>query len=92
MNQEKIIQKKRKKLDQITEDMVKIIRKRNKVVLEIGKVKKQIGLPITNLKRDKEVIEKAKLISVRKGVDPDIVEKIMRILMKYAKKIQKKQR
>ncbi|XOB41457.1 MAG: chorismate mutase [Candidatus Nealsonbacteria bacterium] len=90
MKSEKIIQKNRKKLDEITRDITKLIAKRNRIVLKIGKIKKQFGLPVTDLKRDKEVIKKAKTIAKKTGVNIDAIEKIIKILIKHAKEIQKK--
>lgn len=90
MKLEKAIQYYRQELDKTTKDLVKLIAKRNKIVFKIGKIKRKLGLPITDFKRDKEVLKKAKLISKEKMVNPKTIEAIIKILIKYAKEIQKK--
>jgi chorismate mutase/prephenate dehydrogenase len=84
----KKIQNIREKLDKITEDLIDLLAKRNELVLKIGKMKKQLGLPLIDSQRDKEVLKKAKLFAKKKGVSPKIVGEIIEILLKHAKEIQ----
>ena len=90
MNPEKTIQKNRKKLDKITEDLVNLVAKRNKVILSIAKVKRQSGKPIVNIKREKEVLERAKRFSKEMNVDFTLIKKMMKLLIKHARKLQRK--
>ena len=84
-----LLQYYRKKLDRITERLIKLIGERDRIVLEIGKAKKSLGLGITDSRREEEVIEKARELAMKKGVDPELVEEIMKVLITHAKKIQK---
>jgi len=84
-----LLQYYREKLDRITERLVELIGERDRIVLEIGRIKKTLGLGITDSRREEEVIKKARELAMKKGVDPGLVEEIMRILIAHAKKIQK---
>jgi len=92
MNLQREINSLREKIDKITEKIIRLIGQRQRVVLEIGKIKRQLGLPIIDSQRDKEVFKKIKFIAGKEKIDFQIIEEIFRILIKHAKKIQKKQR
>ncbi len=78
----------RKRLDKITIKLIELVRERNDVVSEVGKIKKKMGIPIVNLKREKEVINNARILAKKMKVDEDLAEELMRILITYAKKIE----
>ena len=88
MKPEKIIKNNRKRLDRVTKDLVKLIAKRNKLAVKIGKTKKKLNLKITDRKREKIVLKNAKLYAKKMGVNPNLIEKIMKILIKHSKKLQ----
>jgi len=88
MKPEKIIKNKRKELDKTTKDLVKLISKRNKLAIKIGKTKKKMNLKITDRKREKIVLKNAKSYAKKMGVNPKLIEKIMKTLIKHSKKLQ----
>ncbi len=90
MRPKNVIEKNRKKLDKITEQIIRLIRERNDAAKEIGRAKRKLGLPVVNLKRRAGVIKNAKKLARKLKVDVNVVEKIMRILINHAEKIQRR--
>lgn len=80
----------RRKIDKITEKIIKLIAERRKIVLEIGKIKKEKGIPILDQKREKELIVKVKNLSKKFKIPPTLIERIMKILIENSRRLQKK--
>ncbi len=62
----------RKKIDEIDEEIVRLLDKRMEIVSEIGSVKKKIGRDVRDLSREAEILEKV-------GIYKDIFREIMRL-------------
>lgn len=86
---EKEIKNLRRKLDKITKELINLIAKRKKLVLELAELKKKNKMPILDRKREREALEVAKRMATEKGLNPLLIEKIIKILIEDAKKIQK---
>lgn len=86
---EKKIKNLRRKLDKITEDLIFLLAERKELVLKLDKLKKKNKMPILDKKREKEALNRAKKIAREKGLNPILVKKIINLLFKDAKKIQK---
>jgi len=83
------IQKLRKDLDKITQQLVTLIARRKKLILKLAKIKKEIKMPIKDKKREEEIFKKLKVMAEKKGLDYFLVEKIMKLLINNARKLQK---
>jgi len=79
----------RKELDKITENLIELLAKRNKVILKLAQLKKKNKMPILDKKREKELIEKAEQMAKERGLNAISVKKIIKILIADAKRIQK---
>ena len=79
----------RKKLDKITEELIELIAKKN-IVLEIGNIKKEEKMSIVDSQREKEEIEKAKVLAKKFKLNKTTIEKITKILIQYGRELQKK--
>ncbi len=79
----------RKKLDKITEELIELIAKKN-IVLEIGNIKKEEKMSIVDSQREKEEIEKAKVLAKKFKLNQTTIEKITKILIQYGRELQKK--
>jgi len=79
----------RKKLDKITEELIELIAKKN-IVLEIGNIKKEEKMSIVDSQREKEEIEKAKILAKKFKLNQTTIEKITKILIQYGRELQKK--
>lgn len=75
----------RKKIDKINEKLIKLIAKRNEFANKIRKEKIKLGLPLSDTKREKEILEKVNKLSKKFRVDTKVVEKIVKLLIKNAK-------
>lgn len=47
----------RKKIDEVDRELVRLLNDRARVVIEIGKLKRQNGLPVQEPKREREVFQ-----------------------------------
>lgn len=81
------LNKKRKLLDNIDKEITTLLNKRFIVVEEIKKIKEQQILPITDLKREKEVIDKNKQYINKRFYKQ--YEDIYKVLLNASKEIQK---
>lgn len=88
--QSRSIKKLREELDKITRNLIELIARRKKLVLELDKLKKKNNLPVFDKVREKEAISLAKKTAQEKEINPNLVKKIIKLLMDDAKRIQKK--
>jgi len=80
----------RRKIDRITEKIIKLIAERRKVVLEIGRIKEEKRIPILDQKREKESMFKVKKLSKENKIPSALIEKITKILIENGRRLQKK--
>lgn len=83
-----VIEKNRKKLDKITEDLIQLVRKRDKLVLEIGKAKKRLGIEVLDIKRESKILEGARAKAQALGVDEHLIEGILKLLIEDSRRKQ----
>lgn len=76
----------RKNIDKIDTKMIKLLNKRGKLVQNIGKIKKKLNMDISQLERERQVIERMTLKS--KILKNASVESIWREIIKACKLIQ----
>lgn len=74
----------RDRIDEIDEDLVDLFAKRLEIVDEITDLKRKTGSKARDLKREQEVIEKARRAAVEKDLDPSFVEDLMRLTMAHS--------
>lgn len=85
-----MLKESRKKIDVIDEKIIRLLKERTDLVKEIGHEKEKESLPIVDLEREKEVLEKIKAVAKEKNIDEEIVEKIFKDIIEYSKEIQKR--
>lgn len=79
----------RKRVDEIDDQLVLLLAKRVKVVTKIKKFKRKKKLAIVDKKREQEVLKKARKKAKKLGLSEDCVEKLLKLVMKKAKLIQR---
>jgi chorismate mutase / prephenate dehydrogenase len=84
---DKII-KLRIEIDNIDEKLLDLIAERLVIVRGIGEEKKTSGIEVVDKDRESEVLERLKKKAVEKGVDPDVVEKLWRVIMDASYRIE----
>ena len=80
------------KIDEVNSQILNLIVKRNQIVKKIGKHKKEKNLPISNLKKEKEIFNKLMISAERKGLNTKFISKLFTLILKQSKVEQKKQK
>ena len=84
------LKKLREEIDKIDDEILSQLSKRKSIVKEIAKIKKALGKPIFDGKREQQLIEKLKLKSNEKGMDKNFIGSLYKIILKNSKKWQEK--
>jgi chorismate mutase/prephenate dehydratase len=86
-NFSKNLKEKRKEIDLIDQKLLTLLNQRLRIVLEIGKIKKEMGKKIYDPVREKEVLERLK--RKNKGLlKEEDLKKIFTTIMKVCRKSQ----
>lgn len=79
----------RKKIDQVDNQLVSLLAKRMKIVHQIKEFKRKNKLAITDEKREKEVLEKAKNRAKNLNLSEVFIEQLLKLIIRESKIIQK---
>lgn len=79
----------RKNLNKIDQKLVELIAQRQSYMPAVGKYKQKNNLPITQIKREQEIFEALKKLAKQKKVNPELIQKIFKLIITDAKQIQK---
>jgi len=79
----------RKNLNKIDQKLVELIAQRQSYMPAVGKYKQQNNLPIAQIKREQEIFAVLKKLSKQKKVNPELIQKIFKLIITDAKQIQK---
>ncbi|MDE1861005.1 MAG: chorismate mutase [Candidatus Micrarchaeota archaeon] len=88
MDAERIIARNRRGLDRINVSLVRLIAERDRLVVEIGRAKKRLGLKITDRKREKAIMDKIDRLALHYKVDKKLARRIVKTLIRHAKELQ----
>ncbi|MDI6803617.1 MAG: chorismate mutase [Bacteroidota bacterium] len=80
----------RKLIDRIDSQLVNLIAVRQHLAEEIGKIKKQNNLTITNPEREQLILERTSSIARKKKLDNKFVKKVFQLILKQSRIIQRK--
>lgn len=78
----------RKEIDRIDTQLLSLIKQRLEVAKEVGLYKKAHNLPIIDKAREKEVLEDKRKKALEANVNPELMQKIFRLLIAEARKVQ----
>jgi chorismate mutase len=84
----KTMKENRKKIDDLNYGILKLISQRDSAVRKINLAKKKLGLPRVNLKREKEVIAKARAMAKKLKTNPQLAEKVMEAIIAHSRKLK----
>ena len=79
----------RRKIDRLDDQLIDIIVERLSLTLDIGEIKEEINLNITDNNREQEIINRMSQ-SLNGRLNPKEIEKIFNLIFQISKKIQKK--
>lgn len=83
------LNKLRKKIDLLDENLLKTLAERRKTVEEIFVIKKEFNLPARNKSREKEMLGKRKKLAKRLNLNADFAEKLFKLFIRTSLKENK---
>jgi len=84
----KKLQRKRKEIERVDRKLLSLLNHRLRVALECGKIKKEMGKKTYDPKREKEVLERLRIIN-RGPLNQEDLEKIFKTIISVCRKSQK---
>jgi chorismate mutase len=85
MDAETAIKVNRKEIDKTNQALVKLIKKRDDAVKRVTRAKKQLNIPMIDPERERIVIENSRRLAKKIGTDPEVVEKVMKIIIVHSR-------
>ncbi|MDH5621305.1 MAG: prephenate dehydrogenase/arogenate dehydrogenase family protein [Gammaproteobacteria bacterium] len=82
----------RSNLSSVDRRLVEMIAERQRLVAEIGKIKLKTGTGTRDYAREKDVLEMGRQQALEMGVDPDLVEKLLEMLIRTSLESQERDR
>lgn len=82
----------RDKIVALDEDLIRLVGERRDLVLEIGRIKEELGLPILDPGREAQVVRRAAELSRRLGVDEELTRDVIWRIMASAREAQEGER
>ena len=79
----------RNQISSIDKKVLRLVGARAKTARQIGKIKKDAGLPIRNLALEKRIYAERQNWAKQYGLNPDLIAKLWRLLISDSVKIQK---
>lgn len=73
----------RKRIDALDARLVSLLAERSRLIDEAARIKKREGLPARIESRVEEVAENARRMAVEEGLDPDLTERVWRMMMDH---------
>ena len=72
----------REELDRIDRELVERAAERQRIVSEIGRLKKSAGRQLRDFRREREVLDGVRVHARESGLDPDVAERLLTTLIK----------
>ena len=85
-----MIEKLRKEIDRIDNNIITLLSKRKGIVKKIADIKRQKNKPVIDNKREQEIINRLKKLSKEKGLDENFIESIYETIINYSRNEQEK--
>lgn len=82
------LNKLRKQIEQIDEEILNLIKKRLDIAIEIGNTKKEKGVSIYHPDRENEVIQRVKNLAFKKSLDCSYIEEIFLLIVSMTRNVQ----
>jgi chorismate mutase/prephenate dehydrogenase len=82
----------RSNLSAVDRRLVELIAERQKIVAEIGRSKRTTGTGTRDYKREKDVLDMGRAQAEELGVDPDLVENLLQLLIRTSLESQERDR
>ena len=77
----------RNRIDELNDELIALLNKRASYATEIGKIKKEKGLPVFDASREDAILEKVSTLT--KGpLSPESIKNIFRVIMQETRKVE----
>lgn len=83
------LEKLRKEIDQLDQDLLKILSKRKKAVKKISQIKQATNLPLKDLVREGEMSTQREQLAQEYNLNPRFVENLFKLIINQSIKEQK---
>lgn len=78
----------REEIDSLDEELIDVLVERLRIVSQIGECKKEKGLSVVCSEREVDVLENARKLAVKKGLDPHFIEDLFVKIIHESRKHQ----
>ncbi|MBS3086683.1 bifunctional chorismate mutase/prephenate dehydrogenase [Candidatus Pacearchaeota archaeon] len=85
------INKSRKAINEIDEEILKLLSKRKNLIEEIGKLKNSLDIPIFDKKREEEILDKISQKAKKHGLNKEFIEEVFGVVFKNSRTSQQRQ-
>jgi chorismate mutase len=75
-------------IDAADDELVRLLARRRKLVVALARVKRPLGIPIYDRRREAALIERVKKLGADAGVDEEFVEVLFRLVLMNSKEAQ----
>ncbi|MEJ2296953.1 MAG: prephenate dehydrogenase/arogenate dehydrogenase family protein [Woeseiaceae bacterium] len=82
----------RKRLSAVDRELVELIAERQRIVGDIGRTKRDSGTGTRDYQREKDVLDMGRAQAEEQGVDPDLVENVLQLLIRTSLESQERDR
>ena len=82
----------RRRIVELDEELIGLVGERRDLVLEIGRLKREMGLPVLDPGREAEVVRRAAEIARKLGVDEELTRDVVWRIMASAREAQEGER
>ena len=77
----------RNRIDELNDELIALLNKRATYATEIGKLKKELGLPVFDAVREQAVLEN--VAALTKGpLSPESIKNIFQVIMQETRKVE----
>ena len=82
----------RMNIDLIDRDLVRLLARRHRMAMEIGRIKAERGMPVQIPEREEELLEIIREEADRAGMDPDRIQQIFLLVLEQSRDAQHRRR
>jgi len=82
------IKSSRRKIDEIDDEILRLLVRRCEVVLEIAEIKHREKIPVRDKERERQMFESQLVAAEKLGLNPDAVRKVFDCIIKHSLIIQ----
>lgn len=79
----------RKKVDAIDDEIVGLLGKRQFIVKAIGEIKKSNGIKVLSAAREQQILKRILLKGEKRNFDLEFINRIYRVIFKNSRKVQR---